>query len=54
MNEKWIIIAWSCDRDIAVLIDDEGVSQTFDTEDDAVTFAESQLSAEWVTICINV
>lgn len=52
MEEKWIIVAWTCDRDIVVCMDEDGNSQTFDSEDAAITFA-SELTSEWVAICIN-
>lgn len=53
MEEKWIIIAWTCDDDIAVLIDEDGNSRTFDSEGEAIDYASNELTAEWTVVGIN-
>ena len=52
MGEKWIIIAWTSEKDIAVLIDEDGNSRTFDSETDAITYAANNLPVDWTAVSI--
>ena len=52
MGEKWIIIAWTGEKDIAVLIDEDGNSRTFDSETDAILYATNNLMSDWTVVSI--